>query len=346
MVNLESRYCRAIPLKELWLSKDAVRREVVRWSAALLTLLIVPMTTNLADETTVCEQSSFWELSSRVLPDCPDLIASADGPAANLRVARREGAYWHPSSLENLLVDVNSEKYGRVIVYVHGNWHSPSDSRRRSAIVYAALLRRSHLPICFISYSWPSERKDGYARDVIGKKHRIDADSYYLADFISCLQPTCKLSFLGFSFGAKVCSGALHLCNGGVLAGRSLGQQNYPPHHMRVSFIAPAFERSALTRCGRYSAALGSIDALVNLYNSRDPILRRFRFFDRNSEPIAAGFAGLLIPDSTEQRVDQPLADDPKIRQYNCASVGRTHSELAYYECASIYRALDNVLAN
>ena len=53
---------------------------------------------------------------------------------------------------------------------------------------------------------------------------------------------------------------------------------------------ARAFDSSALAPGGKFSEAMKSIDHLVNLYNSRDPILRRFRFFDRQNEPVAAGF--------------------------------------------------------
>ena len=71
----------------------------------------------------------------------------------------------------------------------------------------------------------------------------------------------------------------------------------------------------------------------MNLYNSRDPILRRFRFLDRLSQPIAAGFAG--IETAFTPRVISPLAGQTTIRQYDCGGViGTTHSERSYYgEC-------------
>ena len=107
----------------------------------------------------------------------------------------------------------------------------------------------------------------------------------------------------------------------------------------RVSLVAPAFDRTALTACGRFGQALEGVDQMVNLYNSNDPILKKFRFFDRHTSPIAAGFAGILEP-----VVDQPLHPNPKIVQYDCRSVGRTHAELEYLQCCAMRASLANVV--
>jgi hypothetical protein len=70
-----------------------------------------------------------------------------------------------------------------------------------------------------------------------------------------------------------------------------------------------------------------------------DPILKRFRFFDQDGSPIAAGFAGIMAPRSLE-----PLSEDSSIRQFDCRSIGRTHAELDYLKCAVATGAFENVL--
>jgi hypothetical protein len=69
--------------------------------------------------------------------------------------------------------------------------------------------------------------------------------------------------------------------------------------------------------------------------------LKRFRFFDRDTAPVAAGFAGILEP-----RIDQPLNPNPKIIQFDCCSIGRTHAELEYLKCPSAHRAILNVVSH
>ncbi len=69
--------------------------------------------------------------------------------------------------------------------------------------------------------------------------------------------------------------------------------------------------------------AMQNVEELVNIYNSRDPVLRRFRFIDRVTTPIAAGFSGLADP-----RATQPLQADARIAQYDCGeAVGTSHDE-------------------
>jgi hypothetical protein len=89
---------------------------------------------------------------------------------------------------------------------------------------------------------------------------------------------------------------------------------------------------------GHYDRALDGIDKLVNLYNSRDPILRKFRFSDRNTAPVAAGFAGLSVT-----RATSPLNANDKLIQYDCSTVGRSHWEKEYFKCPCFGASLDNL---
>ncbi len=292
-----------------------------------------------------------WEISSRSLPDCPGLRYEPQ-----CAVNEITGGCWRSQSLESLREQIDSHPERRVVFYVHGNWMPQPEARQRALVVYRRLVGCANAsPVCFIAFSWPSERREGFARDVRAKKSRLDTDSYYLACSIQRLQLTQPAGFIGFSFGGAVLCGAHHMLAGGEICGFQLPMQptiNMPAINMpaikmpaikmpaQISLIAPAFDRQDLTSRGRYHLALDENDSVVNLYNSMDPILKRFRFFDRDSSPIAAGFSGL-----TEPRSDAPLAVDSTIAQYDCRCIGRTHAELDYLTCPAVNLAFENVLS-
>lgn len=285
---------------------------------------------------------SLWEICTRGLPDCPPHLSSntATQPLSGLAIHEISAGRWSPQTLDDLRAHVASRPDQRLIFYVHGNWMPVDDARNRGLAVYRRLSQfRSGQSICFVAFSWPSERREGFARDVIGKKTRLDSDAYYLAQVIDSLQLQQSVGFIGYSFGAAVVCGAQHLLAGGQLCGYQLPERTGGKHPMELSMIAPAFDRQELTRNGRYHLAVQQLDQVVNLYNSMDPILKRFRFFDRDHSPIAAGFAGLLEPRSTA-----PLSPNLRIQQYDCRCIGRTHAELDYLQCSHIRQAFENAL--
>lgn len=287
-------------------------------------------------ELTCRSSDAVWEISSRNLPDCPGLNYEP-----TFTVHENADHRWWPQTLDSLRAHIGSHPEQRIVFYIHGNWMPQCDARERAVAVYRRLAgyATDSGPICFISFSWPSERREGFARDVIGKKSRLDTDSYYLALAIERLQLQQSTGFIGFSFGAAVLCGAQHLLAGGNLCGYQLDASPSSNLPARISMVAPAFDRQELTVGGRYQRALEEADSVVNLYNSIDPILKRFRFFDRDTSPVAAGFAGLL-----ELRSDAPLASNSTIAQFDCRSIGRTHAELDYWKCSHARRAFENVL--
>jgi hypothetical protein len=286
-------------------------------------------------QTTQCGQDALWEISSRRLPDCP----SKDFEP-NFEVTEVADGYRWPQSLQYLQNHIVEHPEQRVVFYVHGNWMPTADARARAMAVHQRLKCISQSdPICFIAFSWPSERREGFARDLIGKKTRLDADSLYFAQVIRSLQLQQPAGFIGYSFGAAILCGAQHLLGGGSLCSYRL--DSLPPARLPadLSLIAPAFDRQDLTSRGKYHLAIQDHDSVFNLYNSMDPILKRFRFFDQDGSPTAAGFAGLMEPRSL-----QPLSEDSSIRQFDCRRIGRTHAELDYLKCALATGAFENVL--
>jgi hypothetical protein len=98
---------------------------------------------------------------------------------------------------------------------------------------------------------------------------------------------------LGYSFGARIVTGAIHLMAGGQLAGRVLPPRVGAGVAPRVVMVAAALHSTWLQPTGYHALAPTRLDHLLNLYNSRDPVLKRYRALDKCARPAAAGFAGL-----------------------------------------------------
>ncbi len=283
-----------------------------------------------ADET-LRPGDRIWEVSTRHLSACP----SVDAP---LQVSSFVENCFQPSSLETLLTDPVALNAPRTIIYVHGNWMEWDNARDRGLIMYRALASRSCEPINLILFSWPSQRTQRRIRDVLEKADLADAHAYYFADFIQHLPASQPLSVMSFSFGGALTCGALHLVSGGTLQGRSLPTN--PVHaNIRLSLTAPAFGKSELGTCGKYSHALTQVERLVNLYNSNDPVLQRFRFVDNRKSP-AAGFSGI------DYGMNERLQGHPRIVQYDCKKgTGRSHYEVEYIcNCTYFQHSIDNAL--
>ncbi len=275
---------------------------------------------------------SVWEVSTRHL-------SGACHIGMPLQISKVNGTCYQPSSLEEFLADPVTANSPQTVVYVHGNWMEWSNARERGLYVYQLLAAQSVGPVRLILFSWPSQRDGLPGPDVREKAALAHIESYYLADFLKHVPNDRPIGMMGFSFGGAVICGSLQLLAGGSLDCRALPQPIVNHTNVRVSMIASAFDRTLLSSGNKYQLALGQMDKLVNLYNSSDPVLKRFRFIDRG-EPVAAGFLGISA------RTDSRLTTDPKIVQYDCTrAAGRTHSEVDYYRhCPSFKTSLLNVL--
>lgn len=290
--------------------------------------------------------SEIWEVSTRHLPDHFCSINTTD---PHFDVHQYEAGCWTKRTIDPVLVDD-----GRLnILYVHGNFMERNNARERVRILDGYIRRKATRPYRLIMFSWPSQREAKPLRDVFSNAESAECQSLYVAWLVDHWRSQQQVSILGFSFGARSVTGGLHLVSGGQIPGlnyvNTASTTDMP--QFRIGMVAPAIDRSWLTHCGRHRLALSNVEAMVNLYNSKDPILRRFRFLDRLSRPIAAGFAGFVgIGDI---RVTEPLSGQSdtgqvRIRQYDCGSIiGTTHSERSYYgDCPYFGYVIDNLLWN
>ena len=292
------------------------------------------------------QNSDVWELSSRHLAEKFNCINPND---PGLRAQRHTQSGWQSEDLQNALVDDGK----LVILYVHGNFMERNNALDRVLILNNYLQQRSNRPYRLLMLSWPSTREPHPLRDVYENAESAESQALLVAWLLERLSNHSEVSLLGFSFGSRAVTGGLHLNAGGTIPGfryQTNSTREAMENRYRVALVAPALDRDWLANQGRHSRSLETVLGLVNLYNSKDPILRRFRFIDRLSRPVAAGFAGFIglpgLEGVSNPRATEPLVNSSKIRQFDCGSaVGTTHSEKSYYgQCQYFSLVLDHLL--
>jgi hypothetical protein len=308
-----------------------------------------------AASTTAC--CTLWEINTRCIPSGTCLATCNQ----ELVTYRFHDQCWTATSEAALRQEIE-EHPAWTILFVHGNRTDVDLARRFATDLFVQLKCRSTGPIRLVCLSWPSEKPRRVALPsalVQQKKELIRQTGFQLVHFMHRCPSNSIQSMVGFSFGCAIISCALHLHSGGEICGFSAGNHGCQPccaadpalcaseqpccaaegsiPWLRLGFIAPAMDRCALQPSGEYCCALDSVQKLINLYNSRDPVLRRFRFFDREN-PVAAGYVGLMDTQF------QPLAENSLLLQYDCRSIGATHALRDYDGCCAYGLLLDNIL--
>jgi hypothetical protein len=210
-------------------------------------------------------------------------------------------------------------------IYVHGNRIEWNEAFQRGLSAYRALVRCAPIdePIRFVIWSWPSGQTCGLRRDLLAKAARSDSESYYLGLFLTGLPPETRVGLFGFSFGARIISGAMHLAAGGEMGGLCL-PETPPTHTTRIALLAAAMHNYWWLPGRYHSECLAYADHALLLFNPCDPVLHWYPMLYRRYRPQALGYTGFPW-------VDQ-LADPSRLEQANvCCQVGRTHDVELYF---------------
>ena len=162
---------------------------------------------------------------------------------------------------------------------------------------------------------------------------RTNGEGYYLAWFISQLDPATPVSIAGYSFGARVTTGALHLLGGGELAGRSL-PPGHPPR-VRVALLAAAIHNYWLQPGACHGSALSQMDRLLIQYNSCDFYLKRYGCIEKHAHPNALGYTGMFVDQPGEVRIDQRDV---------CGIVGKSHAQINYINSPTLTNQIRETL--
>jgi hypothetical protein len=265
-------------------------------------------------------EDEVWLVSTRSL-GCP-----AEGGAA-LPAARAEryvNGEWQPADAADLTKAPAGD--APTCYYIHGNWVTERAALDESWAFYHKLAAEAGpLPLRYVIWSWPSAKGCGIVRDIRAKADRTDVESYFLAQMLSATDPAARVSLVGYSFGARIATGALHLQGGGEIAGWTLPSPAEPRRQgARVVLLAAAMHSWWLEPGQYHGMAPGQIDRALVLYNSCDYVLKRYRFVSRCSRPSALGYTG--IP--SVKRLGE--AGERFAERDACCSIGKSHHWSGY----------------
>jgi hypothetical protein len=265
---------------------------------------------------------SFWVINTRKAP----WSRSSRGDD---RIEYRyldEGSCWRPSDSKALLATDDSAV--PTCVFVHGNRVDRRAALKVGRGLYAELSRQASRPFRFIIWSWPTDRmRAGVLKDVHLKAVRSDLESYYFARWLRRVDPHVPVSLIGYSFGARVIAGALHLLGTGKVDGGRPAQEPPPARQapLRVVLVAAALDNTSLAPTGRFASALSQVDRALVTRNSLDPVLRWYHRLRGPRGPNALGHGG----PACSTRVD-PNREKMEVLGLDC-SVGRHHAWGAYF---------------
>jgi hypothetical protein len=285
-------------------------RAIVLAAALLCALILLAVPAN-AQCLSVRPGDAVWLMSTRHL-GCP----SGNDPAL---CVRRYDDGWLEGETEAFLA--GGPPWGVTCFYVHAARVDHGTAVARGLRLYQTLAARSPVeqPLRVVIWSWPTVKSRRPLRDFRIGAGQIDPQAFYLAQLLSRMPSDARVGLVGFSYGSPVIAAATHALAGGSLSGYRLND-GAGPDRVRAVFLSPAMHNYWLLPNSRYGLAMSRIDHLYLVVNSRDPVLKRYRFLGRRARPQALGYTGLACP-------CQMGASLARITQHNASrQIGRRHS--------------------
>ncbi len=268
-----------------------------------------------------------------------DTRAAARGTASNAADSRlrfwhlADGA-WAPASREAFQAGANPDI--PTVFLVHGNRFGPNDAIEAGCSVYRHLRCASpDRPFRLAIWSWPSEQMCRRVRaDVQLKAHYSDVQAIYLAECLRELAADTPVTLVGYSFGARIITGALELLGGGRV-GRYHLAKPVPTREApwRAVLIAAALDAHWLSPGQRHGRALGRLDQALVTLNPADRVMRLYpRMYGRRGPQALGQFASGYAT---------TRADQGKIQRLNVSCpVGAEHGWWSYWRSGSLRAAL------
>lgn len=262
-----------------------------------------------------------WLLSTRSAPPCADL----DQACAHFRAWRLgPDGQWVAAGLDALLAA--DDPAVPTTIYIHGNRADAQRAIQQAWPVYRCLEQDpAGRRFRFIIWSWPADRVRGrQLTDLRLKAARSDEQSLYLAWCLDHMRADVPVNLVGYSFGARVITGALHLLGGGQVAGQSLARRSSETRRpLRAVLVAAAIGNDWLGPGQRHGLALGQVDRLLVTANACDRALKWYPWLHRRDAP-ALGRTGTAWPCLRG-------ADAAKVEHVSLSwRVGKVHEWTAY----------------
>jgi hypothetical protein len=219
-------------------------------------------------------------------------------------------------------------------VWVHGNDNTDADAKQQGRLLVERLARYapSEKGVRVLVWSWPSARTDaGPLEDLRIKAARSDAEAYRLARFIGNWEPNGRVSFAGYSFGARIITGALDdLAGHHVSDATSASDQEAARNAI---LMAPAMNNCWLLPGNRHGEAVSQIDEMLIVKNPIDRALKWYpimAYGRLRTGPQALGYTGL-------PGVGRLGEDAEKVAHFNVSGiVGPKHDAIVYLSSSRI----------
>lgn len=206
--------------------------------------------------------------------------------------------------------------------YIHGNANTAEDANDHGFIVYDRLVEQApkDRPVRFVIWSWPTDPGRHPLQLVRSHAYRADTDAWYLGWLLSRMDRRVPVGLEGYSFGARVATGAIHLMGGGELLGSALKLDPTAGRPMiRAVLLAAAEDDSWLSPGAPNGMTIPTVDRMLLLNNGCDNALKHYPRMDRCTHASALGYVGLAT-------------SDPKIEQCDaCNTVGTEHNWENYF---------------
>ena len=246
-----------------------------------------------------------------------------------LECQRREGSStgqitWQADNWQRLLAPLRNLL---TVVYVHGNRVARGRDREQGMQVYRSLKSSqcNNTPIRFVIWSWPSAQIPGPVKDYLVKAQRTNPAAWQLAWLLDKLPVETKISLVGYSYGARVVSGATHLLAGGHLDGLQLAERLHPQRRLvSLALLAAAYNADWIQPGSFYGKSMTQTQRLVLAVNEHDPAMRFYHFGNGLGRIHALGKSGVHRPQTLGSAANRLQHVDFK------REVGRSHSLKKY----------------
>ena len=277
-------------------------------------------------------QDEIWVISTRRMGELNcDFVSSRQ-----MQVMRYDGQQWLASDLETLLGSAREDQL--TVIDIHGNRFTFEESLQAGWYIYNGLICQAPpTPIRLVIWSWPSDRVAGLLHDAREKAERTNSEGFYLGWFLNQLDPRSPVSLVGYSFGARIATGGLHVLGGESLVGHRLPAPVSAPRPIRTALLVAALPNHWLIPGQPHGRALLPADRLLVFYNPLDPVLKRYHLIEP-FRPEALGSTGLV-------GLGAIGPEAMHIEQRNVAGIiGRSHDLELYYQSPYIMSQLQQFL--
>ncbi|MBI1901731.1 MAG: alpha/beta hydrolase [Planctomycetia bacterium] len=237
------------------------------------------------------------------------------GPAPELVFWRYESGNWAPATSAQFIAESKPDQ--PTCFWVHGNristWEANYDGWTMRQRLNEATAGR---PVRFVIWSWPSGQIRGQLRDVREKALRADDGAYPLAWVVKQLPRDHEVGLVGFSYGARLISGSLHILGQWsaaeevrpkvtVTSAQSSSATAAEPPRRRAVLMAAAMDDYAFAEGAHNGLALSQVETMFVFVNNSDRALKWYRRLWGRGGPEALGYVGAcghLGPDGEHLR--------------------------------------------